>query len=153
MELYDLDKLVRDKNQDNLYDMFIPTFRNSGLGVSTPVEVNEEKMMRLDLVSFEAYRTDDYIDIICGINYLDNPLNVMEGDVLLCPSGDDISSYRLDDVGRESSLAQVNKTEQPNFVDENRKNYVSQNFNISPTSLPEPKDPLKFEGDNIIISK
>ena len=153
MELYDITKLIRDPKQENLYNLFVPTFQDTGSPYFTKFSVTEEKMMRLDLVSYDNYNTDGYVDILCSVNYIDNPLNIMEGDILKCPSTDQISGYRLDDVGRENAVSQANTTEQSNFVDENRKKYVSQSYNITPTSLPEPKDPVRIQGDDIIISK
>lgn len=154
MEFYDIDKLVRDNKQNNLYDFFVPTFQYVGaIPSSTQFLVSEEQTMRMDLVSQLTYNTDDNVDILLSINYIDNPLNIMEGDNLVCPTAENISGYRLDIVGRDSNVKAIADSEKSTFVDENRKKFVADNFNITPTSLQEPQDPLKFTTDQIIISK
>ena len=50
MKLYDIDSLRRNLSQDDLYDLFEPTF-NLLTGVQqSPFVVGEEEMMRIDLI-------------------------------------------------------------------------------------------------------
>jgi len=48
---------------------------------------------------------------------------------------------------------EINKSDKSSYNDPNRKKYVTENFNITPTSAREPQDPVKFTDDEIIISK
>jgi hypothetical protein len=154
MNFYDIDKLKRDENQDYLYNLFTRTFQYQKFDFgNTSVVVNDNQTMRLDVISQNVYSTDDYLDILCSLNGIDNPLNIMEGDVLICPVSDAITSYRLDEVGKSTTPIEINSAEKSSYVDENRKKFVSQNYNITPTSVTEPQDPVKFIEDKIVISK
>lgn len=153
MEFYDIDKLIRDENQDNLYNLFSRTFTYKNLVSNKVTNVSEEQMMRLDLICQNVYANDSYVDILCSVNNIDNPLNIMEGDRIFCPDSELITSYRLDEVGISNTPMEINKADKSSFNDPNRKKYVTENFNITPTSTVEPQDPVKFTDDGIIISK
>jgi len=77
----------------------------------------------------------------------------MVGDKILCPPSELVTSYRLDEVGISTTPMEINKSDKSSYNDPNRKKYVTENFNITPTSAREPQDPVKFTDDEIIISK
>ena len=95
MKLYDLEKLVRDDRQDNLYNFFDPTFQFAvGLSYKQFV-VGPEQAMRIDLVCFEIYKTVDQVDFLLDLNNIDNPLNIMEDDIIIYAAEGAIDEFRL----------------------------------------------------------
>ena len=153
MEINDISRLTRDINQNNLYDLFIKTYQENPAVPFGSYTVKDEETMRIDLICQKIYSTTEHIDFLLNYNSIDNPLNIMEGDVLICPVSDAITSYRLDEVGKSTTPIEINSAEKSSYVDENRKKFVSQNYNITPTSVTEPQDPVKFIEDKIVISK
>lgn len=155
MDFYDLEKLKRDKKQNFLYDMFVATFKasDSKFDKIKRVNVTEEQTMRLDLVSQEQYSNDDFVDALCSLNYIDNPLNIMMGDELVCPSVGQIIYFRLDEVAKDSAVSELVDPEKAYTVDDNRKKYVEQNYTLTPTSIESPQDPVKVVGNDIIIGQ
>lgn len=155
MKIVDIDKLVRDENQDNLYNLFGSTFKyvDPGVADSTSVFVSEEESMRIDLISQRVYNSDEHVDILLNINYIDNPLNIMEGDELIYPGLGSIAYFRPDDVERETTPKVLLNPEKSTKVDEARKQYVEQNYTLTPTSIDVPQEPVKIVGNNIVIGQ
>lgn len=153
MNFYNIDKLKRDKNQDNLYDFFTVTFDQS-TRPTTPFDstvVVEEQYMRFDLLSKQVYNDDSYVDFLCDFNYIDNPLNIMSTDELNYPSIDGLNSYRLPEVDRKTTPGLLLDSDKSTKVDENRKKYVDQNYSLTPTSMEIPKEPVQIKKGTIVI--
>jgi hypothetical protein len=83
MVVYDIDRLIRDIRQDNLYDLFEPTYRTRTGFAMESFLVSREQEMRIDLVCNEIYGSVDEVDVIMSINQIDNPLNIKEGDTIM----------------------------------------------------------------------
>jgi hypothetical protein len=151
MKLYDIDTLVTDSNQSGLYNLFQPTFK---MGVGYPnIEhiVSTEEEMRIDLVSQSEYGSVDYCDFILNVNNIDNPLNIMAGDVLLCPSIGAFEDFKVQNsqiVNSQNKLLNVNKSTK---VDNNRQTYIEQNYSVQPTFKEIPSAPVQIVDSNIII--
>lgn len=151
MKLYDIDKLKRDINQDNLYDLFSPTYKGAkGYQQGTYV-VSPEEEMRVDLVSNSVYKSVDYVDFICNLNEIDNPLNIMEGDFLLTAPLESIDIYRANNVDVSEARRSLLNANKSTKIDENRKQYIEQNYALPPTFLDVPTDPVKVENNQIVI--
>lgn len=151
MKLFDLDTLKRDPYQDGLYDLFLPTFNMINGYQQEPYVLGREDEMRIDLVTNQIYDTVEYVDFLCSLNDIDNPLNILEGDVLFYSAVGTIDSFR----NRASEVADVrNQLINPNKstkIDPNRKKYIEENYSLPPTILPSPKPAVRIEGNDIII--
>ena len=151
MELYDINKLTKDSNQENLYNFFDPTFKmTSGFRLNKYI-VSREEEMRIDLVSQSIYGSIDQVDFLLNINDIDNPLNIMEGDQLIYPEFGAIDNYRvrvIDNANARSILLNSNKSTK---IDSNRKKYVDQDYSLPPTFLDSPEASAKIENNQIII--
>ena len=75
--------------------MLVKTFDNTVdfSNAYTIVEVTKEYIARPDLVSFVLYHTDEYADILCKINGISNPFELMEGNILICPREEFINRF------------------------------------------------------------
>jgi len=153
MNSYNIDKLERDPNQQNLYDFFKVTFDQSTrqkLSTESTI-VTEEQYMRLDLISKQVYNDDSYVDFLCDFNYIDNPLNIMSSDELIYPNINSINSYRKLEADRKTIPGILLDSQKSTKVDENRKKYVEQNYSLTPTSIEVPKEPVQIKKGNIVI--
>lgn len=121
------------------------------------VERGEE--MRIDLIMMSMYNGDSYvlehIDVILFINGIDNPLNIVEGDILYFPESQNLDFWRFDFDTKSKSgenvrkaLATPNKTSR---VDGNRKKFVESGYSLPPVVLSESKPPVRLENGKIVI--
>jgi len=155
MNIYEINKLKRDSKQDNLYNMFQVTYRDTSDSASPliPFNVTEEQSMRLDVVSNFVYKDDSFVDILCHVNSIDNPLNIMAGDKIFYPNQGFIDSFKTDDVFIEATPGLLLNAEKTTEVDENRKQYVEANYNLIPTANPVPKESVRIVGESIVIGE
>jgi hypothetical protein len=134
---------------------YVDTNIDKSLGMYV-VQKGEE--MRIDLVMMSIY--DDVsvlksIDVLLFINNIDNPLNIMEGDVIYYTPIEVLDSYRYsfepnsragENVRR--ALAVPNKTTKK---DSNRRKFIENGYSLPPVVLDESKPPVRVEDDKIVI--
>lgn len=152
MEFFDIKTLVRDDNQDGLYDLFAETFVFRGIDTTTSqYTVQREQEMRIDLVSNDVYKSLEYIDFILNLNDIDNPLNIMSGDTILYIDTEFVDTYRVTtkEAATRNTFVNANKTTKK---DPNRQEYVENNYQLPPTFLDTPQSPISRIGQNTIIS-
>jgi hypothetical protein len=139
MKLYDLDILVRDTNQSNLFNFFDPTFKmepNIGLATHT---VQPEEEMRIDVICNHLYKNVDLVDILLDINDIDNPLNIMMDDVILYPAlGTDVE-FRLSISNTNNVRATLLNANKTTRTDNNRQKFVENNYSLPPTFKDTPE--------------
>lgn len=151
MKLYDLDKLIRDSKQNGLYNLFEPTFIGVvGINLKTHV-VSSEQEMRMDLVCKEVYGSVDHVDLLLHVNDIDNPLNIMEDDILVYPSVTAESEYRVSIVDNSDNRAKLLNPNKSTKKDDNRRKYVEENYSLPPTFLQTPTAAVKIENGQIVI--
>jgi hypothetical protein len=154
MEIYDIDKLKRNVN-GGLYDITQATFQydNTVFLYEYIVQIGEE--MRMDLVCESIYKIKNtkYIDILCSINNIDNPLNVKLGQTIIYPDESEINKFRYEDPSNNQDAIKeaFTKPNKSTRQDSNRKQYLENNTSLPPTILDTPIDPFDLDGDNYII--
>jgi hypothetical protein len=114
--------------------------------------------MRMDLVMMSIYDDASVLksmDVLLFINNIDNPLNIMVGDIIYHPPLDVLDSYRytFEPSSRagenvRKALAVPNKTTKK---DGNRRKFVENGYSLPPVVLDESKPPVRVEGDKIVI--
>ena len=151
MKLYDLDKLIRDTKQDNLYNFFDPTFKmNIGINLQQHVVAPEEEM-RIDLVCNNIYNSIEQVDFLLDLNDIDNPLNIMEGDQILYASVTAIPEYRVKTIDNNNARAQLLNANKSSRKDDNRKKYLDESYVLPPTFVETPEAPVKILNNQIVI--
>jgi hypothetical protein len=151
MKLYDLDKLIRDTKQDNLYNFFDPTFKmNIGINLQSHVVAPEEEM-RIDLVCNNIYNSTEQVDFLLDLNDIDNPLNIMSGDNILYASITAIPEYRIKTIDNNNARAKLLNANKSSRRDDNRKKYLDENYALPPTFVESPEAPVKISNNQIII--
>lgn len=151
MRLYDIDNIRRDENQENLYNLFEPTFALQGGFEQSTLVVGREEMMRIDLICNRIYKSIEEVDFLCNLNDIDNPLNIMENDTIYYTAYGAIDSYRFDEpakVATRNSLLNPNKTTKK---DKKRQKFLEDGFALPPTFNPIPKPSVRVDGNDIVI--
>ena len=151
MDFFDIKTLKKDKKQGGLYNFFTPTFLMLNSFEQQVLIVGKESQMRPDLICNELYQRVDQIDFLMSLNDIDNPLNIMENDLIYFTSYSAIDSFRIKDseiAETRDLLLNANKSTKK---DDKRQKYVEEKFNLPPTMLPAPKPPIIIEGDDFII--
>ena len=152
-------KNVKFNNTTNNYNLYYPQLlfrRDIELNAYT-VQRGEE--MRVDLIMMSMYNDDSYllehIDVILFINGIDNPLNIVEGDILYFPEPQNLDFWRFTFEPRvrageniRKALATPNKTSR---VDSSRKKFVESGYSLPPVVLSESKAPVRLENGKIVI--
>jgi hypothetical protein len=145
----------------NRWNLFLPTISylttRDGFYQYT-VQRGEE--MRIDLVALSMYDEDpealSHVDVILYLNDIDNPLNIVEGMVLIYPIDmSQLDSYRVilsdnSTTGRNvrSQIAYPNKSTKK---DSARKKFVENDYLLPPTVLQTSRNPVVVENGKIII--
>jgi len=122
MDIYSFNKIQRDENQNNLYDLFpVYVSINSDIPLYKDIVLKEEHM-RADLICRRLYNTDKYLEEFLKVNNLFNKWSIYEGDEFFYFSLDDGQKLHytepVDNTDKINKL--VNSTKNTK-VDENRK--------------------------------
>jgi len=152
MEIYDIKTLITDDNQGGLYDLIAPTFHLIETGV-TPFKFNvtQDHEMRMDNICKSLYNNVDYVDMVMDLNDIDNPLNIMSGDVIFYVPPAVYDLYKVDVTVTATNKTLLNQNKS-NVKDPNRVSYVENNYQIAPTFLDTPQSPISYSNGKITIS-
>lgn len=144
----------RDVNNHNY------TFNSNNIDLEVYI-VGREDVMRIDNVALSMYDGDvgclEHIDVLLHMNGIDNPLNIVEGmELVYPPSYDQLDAMRIEietkakspDRNVQSQIGFPNKTTRK---DSNRKSFVENGYSLPPTVSPEATEPVRVQGDKIII--
>jgi len=139
MQNFTLDNIKRDKNQDNLCDIFsksvvdVPSYKYEDV-------VQDYEESRLDLVSFRLYGTTKYVEELMVINNILNPFSISIGDTI----------YYI----AEELVVGMNQIDKPEINSEkvaNPKNKKTRTDPSRQTGVPPTIRPIDFE--QMIVDK
>jgi hypothetical protein len=150
VEFWDLDKLVRDENQDNLYDMFAPTFMDKGNYQFEEHIVTRDEEMRIDLVCFNIYGDVDQVPFLMNFNKITNPLNIKENDIIRWCNKDVLQEFRQSPEA-EAVIQKISGVNKSTRKDPNRQKFVENDFALPPNLLETPQSSINVVGDRLII--
>lgn len=86
-------KPKKHKNNEEYIDLLAKTFNDKDIKLGTFLLTQKEYIGRPDLVSLAYYGTDQYADIICKLNGIQNPFELNENQWIRVPSVDEIHQY------------------------------------------------------------
>ncbi len=157
MDLFDITILKTDDNQlsdtsQSMYNLIEPTFTTKDTLVKFTTIVNREQEMRIDLISYALYQSTNYSDLLLNINDIDNPLNIKEGDTLLYPPLEHLQYYRISPDTTTVNRRRLLSPNKSNKKDTNRQQYIENNYQLSPTFLDTPSNPVSTGEGKITIS-
>lgn len=151
MDLYDINSLKKDIEQNNLYNLFDSTFKFFTGAVLYQYQVPEYEEMRPDLVCQSIYKTGDYVDFLCDLNNIILPLNIMANDIILYVSPDDIKYFRLDEANAKALRNTYINSSKLSKPDPNRQSFVENDYNLPPTFLEIPSSSVKVVDGKIVL--
>ena len=158
MEIKTFNSIRREK-RGNLYNLFDPNLIWSNQNLAE-YEVKDEEFMRPDLLMSalyeESFSSIANLDVILYINDIDNPLSIRPGMIIYYPTSQDVldlfryemQTYDLSETNVKKQLVVPNKSTRK---DPARKDYLENGYSLPPTVLDKPKDPVRIQGDNILI--
>jgi len=149
MNIYDIDNLK--KNTDGTYDLTQLTYQSRNDVEMYQYEVQRGEVMRMDLVCESIYGGIEYLDLLMHINNIDNPLNVKEGVMIKYPDASKISLFRIVEEKKSDVQNKIANTNKTTRKDSNREAYIKQGYSLPPVVLEKPIEPVRIEGDNIVI--
>lgn len=94
--------------------------------------VKKEYIARPDLISLAVYGTDEYADIICKINGIQNPFELMEDMTLICPSRTSVDEMINKTSQRSAGFISSDDFETDNIANVDRGNKKLLNERRSP---------------------
>ena len=165
MDIYSLYKQVRFDTDQNIYNLFQPTFIYNPSVNLLDYEVTRDDEMRIDLIFMNMYQYDismlqyylEGIDVVLFINNIDNPLNIKAGMVLRYPNPDDFGRFRYSDDMEDLSndvtiqLATPNLPNKATKVDPNRQSYIENGYSLPPVVLDVPREPVRIQDGRFSI--
>lgn len=151
MNFFDIRTIKKDKEQGELFNFFTPTFLMLNSFEQEVLIVGKESQMRPDLICNEIYKGIDEIDFLMSLNDIDNPLNIMENDLIYFTAYGAIDSFRIKEAEVRDTRELLLNANKSTKKDDKRQKYVEEQFNLPPTVLPVPKPPIKIEGDDFVI--
>lgn len=150
MEIYDISTLLKDR--DGNYDLTQITFELKLDGSINYGQylVQRGEEMRMDIVCQNIYGNTQYVDILCNVNNIDNPLNIKEGTLILFPINN-VENLRYSEQNNTDNIKILANSNKSSRKDSNRKNYIDSDLSLPPTILEESQDQFDTQGPNIII--
>lgn len=155
MEIYDIDTLQKDESGN--FDLTQLTFEYRLDNTLSQYVVQRGEEMRLDLICQSIYGNLDYMDIICNINNIDNPLNLREGQIIIYPATN-LDIYRFSERNNQNStneenIRQLANSNKSSRKDSNRKEYLENNLSLPPTILKKRTNQFNTEGEKIVLGR
>lgn len=152
MLLFDIDSLTRDPSQENLYDLFNKTFIYDIAAESANYIVQEDEVMRIDLICYRIYESVDHVDFLLSYNQIDNPLNIKLGDVIKYVPDADFSMYKTNTVDNSQVVTQLVNANKSTRIDPARQKFLDQGSTLPPNFQEEPRPAVRVEDNFLVIS-
>ena len=156
MDLYDITQLspITGSTGPGNYDLTQLTFQYllDGTVLYSQYQVQAGEEMRMDLVCQSIYNNTTYVDLLCNINNIDNPLNIKEGQIIYyAMTNQDLLRYSETDLTNTvTSVANSNKSTRK---DTSRQQYLQNNQSLPPTILPQRLDPVNISGSRFVLGE
>lgn len=115
--------------------------------------VSADEEMRMDVISFNYYGTENFLDILCKFNNISNPFSLEAGQIIKVPNTPDKFYVQSDDIIDKGLIKAT-----PNLIpvsqqDSNRLNYLKRlGRAVAPPNVTLPNDKnIKVENGRIIF--
>lgn len=87
------EKIKSEYLNEELYNLLDNTFTIPSEYEYNVFKVTEQYIARPDLISYDAYGTNIYTDVICKLNGISNPFELNTGTLLILPTHEYISDF------------------------------------------------------------
>lgn len=142
-------KLIDDSSGEEYFDLTAPSFRyDSENGVRAIHYVLADQAGRIDIIANIYFGSSEYIDAICVVNNIFNPLSIQEGDILVIPNlRNEDQLYKRPEIIQSANEVQAPfiDTERSSQKDQSRINRLKEKSKQSknPTRNPLPPNMLQ----------
>ena len=152
MNIPDLDKLKKTTRSGTQYDLFevryqFPEINSEQLGINL-YKVKRGEEMRIDLICQSIYGRTDYIDFLCFVNNIQNPLNIGLNTLIVYYAEANIPAFivepKSDDITQ--IIAKTNRGTKP---DPSREEFLANNLTLPPNILEQPVEQIVIKGTQI----
>lgn len=152
METHDLKVLPLLDN--NFYDLTERTYKFYNTYDVSVYEVEPDKEMRMDLISYMLYKTTDYVDFLLKYNNISNPLNIKSGDkIYYVVTEDTIDFFRAFPKDNQNVAPKLVNPNKSTRRDQNRQKYVDKGYSLPPTLNDTPISPVEIDGNKIVVGR
>ena len=156
MKFKDLENIKRNKdNSDELYDLTEIHFQYEADVIDNNIQthtVDKDTQMRLDLVSNDIYQTVDYVDFLCDINNIINPLSIKENQKIIYVSQNLIPAFRPELTTNNKIRSQISNKRKRRKIDPNRQKFLEEKSqSLPPTITKKDYNPVKYKDGKISI--
>jgi hypothetical protein len=169
MDIISINQFIRFNSDLELFDLFNPTLLYlddvPGIDVSFKTFlVEEHHEMRIDLLFRDMYELESNevgiylgnIDVLCFINDIDNPLNIVKGMSLRYPGLEDFDKFRTSSDSDEfskkedvkSKLVVPNKSTRK---DKSREKFKEAGYSLPPVVLDKPRPPVRIKNGKFSV--
>ncbi len=107
IKLFDLkNEMLRNGETmiDFLSNNFLVNYFDPQLEIARLMLVEERHLCRLDLLSYEAYQSIDYVDVIMKFNQITNPFSMQINDIIVFPTKASVSRFYQQEALRNDKL-------------------------------------------------
>ena len=149
--MFDITQLRKTSRSGDSFDLFEVRYAfpfDYALREQKLYRVQKGEQMRMDLVSISIYGDPQYVDFLCFLNSISNPLNIKESQLIIFVSSEEIDDYKL----REQPQDQNQVAKQPNRStrpDPSRQEYLDNNLSLPPNLLENPAEQVQISGNSI----
>jgi len=107
IKLFDLkNEMLRNGETmiDFLSNNFLVNYFDPQLEIARLMLVEERHLCRLDLLSYEAYQSIDYVDVIMKFNQITNPFSMQINDIIVFPTKASVNRFYQQEALRNDKL-------------------------------------------------
>tara|TARA_R110000772_G_scaffold12063_1_gene37205 strand:+ start:3073 stop:3558 length:486 start_codon:yes stop_codon:yes gene_type:complete len=148
MEITQLNNVLRRQDPTDLYNITEISFSYPGsfnFNISTYF-VTEFEEMRMDLISNLIYGNTEYVDFLCSLNNIKNPLSVKRGDEILYVDVNEISRFKVSKINKDDVRKIISNRRKQSKTDPNRTKYLEEkNYSLPPTITKTDYKPIKYK--------
>lgn len=151
-----LKNTLKDENGEEYFDLSVPSFDFSNVGVKDFHRVTRDEEGRIDVICKQYYGNTMYIDILCLMNHIYNPFSIKEDDMLVIPEVTSRASliYKKPEIPEwlEEGTAAKSSKPKTNEKDKSRINRIaSQKETRKTNELTGDKSVKKYVNGRIIL--
>lgn len=149
--MFDITSLRKTSRSGELFDLFEVRYGfpdDFALRDVKLYRVKKGEEMRMDLVSISIYGESQYVDFLCFLNSISNPLNIKESQLIVYVPVQEFDDYklRLQPEDQNQVATQPNRATRP---DPSRQEYLDNNLSLPPNLLENPAEQVQVQGNVI----
>lgn len=89
---------------DFLSNNFLVNYFDPQLEIARIMLVEERHLCRIDLLSYEAYQSIDYVDVVMKFNQITNPFSMQINDIIVFPTKASVNRFYQQEALRNDKL-------------------------------------------------